>query len=195
MRKRCSIFHQESVIMGKNIVILTGSPRKNGNSDLLAKAFAEGAQSAGHKVVILEAGKKRIRGCIACKKCFSKGTPCVFDDDFNGIAPEIEKADVLVISTPIYYFSFTSQIKAAIDKMYSFYVGEKALNIKESVLIACGETEEPSEFEGVTQTYELIANFMQWHDRGVLTVPNVNEIGDVNSTEAMEAAKKLGMSI
>lgn len=181
--------------MSKNIAILTGSPRKNGNSDLLAKAFAEGAESAGHKVVILEAGKKKINGCKACKKCFTKGTPCVFDDDFNGIAQKMENADVLVISTPLYYFSFTSQIKAAIDRMYSFHVGERPLKIKESVLIACGETDEPEDFSGITKTYELVADFMQWNNRGVLAVPKVDGIGDINSTEAMKAAKRLGMNI
>ena len=109
----------------KNILILTGSPRVGGNSDLMADAFQKGAESAGHKVIRYEAGRNAILPCRACESCFSNGKACVWDDRFsNELAPLIEEADVIVLATPLYWFTFPAQLKAAIDKMYSFIIGE-----------------------------------------------------------------------
>ena len=81
----------------KNILILTGSPRVGGNSDLMADAFQKGAESTGHKVIRYEAGRNAILPCRACESCFSNGKACVWDDRFsNELAPLIEEADVMV---------------------------------------------------------------------------------------------------
>lgn len=181
--------------MKKKILVLTGSPRKNGNSDMLADAFIEGASEMGHEVVKYDAGRKKINGCIACQKCFSKGTACVFKDDFNELALLIEDADTLVITTPLYFYSFTAQIKAAIDKLYSFFIGKRPLKIKECLLIACGETDNLQDFEGLIKSYQITADFLEWKNRGELIVTNVNEKGDVLNTDGQERAKKLGLSI
>ena len=86
----------------KNILILTGSPRVGGNSDLMADAFQKGAESAGHKVIRYEAGRNAILPCRACESCFSNGKACVWDDRFsNELAPLIEEADVIVLATPV----------------------------------------------------------------------------------------------
>ena len=120
----------------KNILILTGSPRVGGNSDLMADAFQKGAESAGHKVVRYEAGRNAILPCRACEACFSNGKACVWDDRFsNELAPLIEEADVIVLATPLYWFTFPAQLKAAIDKMYSFIIGERNIAGKEAFLL------------------------------------------------------------
>ena len=120
----------------KNILILTGSPRVGGNSDLMADAFQKGAESAGHKVIRYEAGRNAILPCRACESCFSNGKACVWDDRFsNELAPLIEEADVIVLATPLYWFTFPAQLKAAIDKMYSFIIGERNIAGKEAFLL------------------------------------------------------------
>ncbi|GEP64478.1 hypothetical protein CBE01nite_22460 [Clostridium beijerinckii] len=88
--------------------MLICSGRVGGNSYLLSEAFIKGAIQSDHEVVKYEVGKKNIKGCIACDTCFSKGTPCSFDDDFNALAPKIEKADVIVFATPLYWYTFPS---------------------------------------------------------------------------------------
>lgn len=157
----------------KNIFVVTGSPRRNSNSDLLADAFIEGAKEAGHTVTRFDAGRKKLNGCIACETCFSKKGACSVSSDFSEIAPLIEQADVIVLASPLYFFSFTAQIKAFIDKLFSFHVGQRPSNIKESILLTCGETTELSDFDALIKTYELIASFQGWKDRGQLIVPNV----------------------
>lgn len=181
--------------MKKSIIVLTGSPRAGGNSDLLADAFIKGASEAGHEVVKCEAGKKNIIGCKACDTCYSKGKPCSFDDDFNRIAPLIEKADMIVLVTPLYWFTFPAQLKAAIDKTYSFIIGERELKIKESMLLVCGEEDDEAAFDGIISTYKRIADYQKWADRGRLVVPGVLNKSDILSTKYLAAAKEMGNNI
>lgn len=181
----------------KRVLVITGSPRKNGNSDILADAFIEGALQAGHTVDRFDGGRKKIKGCIACDKCFTRGTACSVKDDFNEVAPLIAQADVLVLSSPLYYFSFSAQIKAVIDKLYSFNASPEPLKIKESVLLACGETTDLSDFDGMTKTYEKIIGFLNWNDRGQLLVTNVNTKAEINTKgqESLKSAKEIGLAI
>jgi multimeric flavodoxin WrbA len=181
----------------KNILVLTGSPRKSGNSDRMADAFIKGALSVGHEVTKFETARMTIGGCKACKTCWSNGNPCSFQDDFYDLAPLLESADVIVFSTPLYWFSFSAQIKAAIDKMYS-YVGKnckRPLKIKESILLVCGADEGMKIFDGIISTYREIAHYMEWEDRGVLAVPKVKEKGDIEATDALMRAEEYGKSL
>lgn len=176
----------------KTILILTGSPRKGGNTDMLAAAFAKGAEAAGHKVLHFSASAENIRGCVACNKCFSTGQACVFDDGFNKLAPLLAEADVLVLATPLYWFSFSAQIKAAFDKLYAFIVGGRPLHIRETVLLACAAGTEEHGFDGLIRSYELIASYMEWKNLGCLSVPGVSEKGDILKTDALERAEEMG---
>lgn len=179
----------------KNVLVITGSPRNNGNSASLARAFIEGAEAAGGKTMLFEAGKMNISGCAACNTCFSRGTACSYQDDFNALAPMLENADMIVFCTPLYWFTFPAQLKAAIDKFYSFYAAKKKLKIKEAVLIVCGGTEDTKDFEGIIKTYQLIVKHQGWKSREILIIPKVNEIGDIKNTGGLEAARNIGLSI
>lgn len=178
--------------MSKKILVLTGSPRKGGNSDLLADAFIQGAARSGHIVERFDAGRKKIMGCKACNTCFKKGNACSFDDDFNSLASLLEKADAVVFVTPLYWFTFTAQLKAAIDKMYSFTLVQRPLPIKECMLLACAETENEAEFNGLITSYQHIAAYQEWQDKGFLIATKVSEIGDILQTDALAKAERLG---
>lgn len=178
----------------KNILVLTGSPRKNGNSSSMAEAFAEGAVLGGHQVTTFHTAQKQINGCTACDTCWSRDKPCTFDDDFDELYPLMEAADVVAYATPLYWFTFSAPLKAAIDKMYA-YAGDRSprpLKIKESVMMVCAGDADPAVFDGITATYGRIAGYMNWKDRGILAVPNVYGVGDIQSTDALENAKRLG---
>ncbi len=182
--------------MAKNILILTGSPRKGGNTDLLADAFAKGAAAAGHTVARFDSGRARIGGCVDCKTCFSnEGKACSFDDDFNALAPLIAQADAIVFAAPLYFFTFPAQIKAAIDKLYAFFVAGKPLKIKESAFIACGETDDPAHFKGMVETYQIMAGFLGWADKGRIIATGVHTKGDVLGTPFLQQAEALGSAL
>lgn len=178
----------------KNILVLSGSPRKGGNSDLMAKAFKEGAESAGHKVAIFEAGQKKIEPCKACDTCFSTGLACTFEDDFRELAPLVQEADVLVIVTPLYFYSFSAQIKSALDKFYAFDSKGKPLAIRESYLLACCAEDKIEAFDGLVKSYELTAKYCQWEDKGQILVTDVQDKFDILKTNWLDKIKKIAQS-
>jgi len=181
--------------MSKNVLVLTGSPRDGGNSEMMADAFIKGALAAGHDACKFRTATRGINGCRACNRCFSKGHACAYDDDFNELAPLLEDADVLVLCTPLYWFSFPMQIKAAIDKMYAFHVGKRKTKIKGSMLMVCGEDDDIASFDAIVRTYELIAGYEKWTDLGRLIVPGVNKKGDIERTDALKKAEEMGRSL
>ncbi|VBB04899.1 nadph-dependent fmn reductase [Lucifera butyrica] len=181
--------------MSKNILVLTGSPRKGGNSDQLADAFIAGAQQAGHTVVKYVTADKKIKGCIACYTCFSKGTACSIPDDFNDLAPLVENADMIVFATPIFWFSFPMQLKAAFDKFFSFLIGQKTLKIKDCALLACAGDKSETCFEGLVTTYKQVAGHMGWKDSGTILVPGLMAKDDILKTDGLKRAEELGKNI
>ena len=181
--------------MIKKILIITGSARKGGNSDLMADSFMEEAVKNGHQVTKWNVGSKHLSGCIDCKGCFKRGVPCSIDNDFNALAKLLEQADVLVLATPLYWYNFPSQLKAAIDKIYAYHFGKRNLSIKESCLLACGEDEGESSFDGLVSTYRHIADFEGWKIRGIIIVPGVADKGAIKQTDGLKRCAELGREI
>ena len=181
--------------MAKHILVLTGSPRKGGNSDQLADAFIRGAQQSGNAVVKYATADKKINACVDCKGCFRKGEACSFSDDFNELAPLLEEADMLVFATPLYWFSFPAQLKAAIDKMFAFLIGQKPLQIKECVLLATAGDVNAAGFEGLEASYRMIAGHMGWKDQGRILIGGLLDKKDILKGDALMRAEELGKSI
>ncbi len=121
----------------KNVLILSGSPRKCGNSDLLCDEFMRGAKEAGHKVEKINVADKKIAPCRACYAC--KGTgKCAIKDDMADILQAMIDADVLVLASPVYFYSIDAQLKALIDRTVARWLEVKE---KEFYYIAtCADT-------------------------------------------------------
>ena len=100
------------------ITVITGSPRKHGNSFAMTDAFIREAETLGHTVRRFDAALMKIGGCRACQTCFKTGKACSFDDDFNLIAPAIMEADAVVFTMPTYWYSIPAQIKGGGRKGY-----------------------------------------------------------------------------
>lgn len=183
--------------MGKNILVLTGSPRTGGNSDTLAAAFVKGAKNAGHDVSVFAAGSKIVQGCRACDACWSGGEACVFEDAFRELVPLLAKAEVLAIASPLYWFGVTAQIKAAIDKFYAFMkpASPHKLKLSESVLLMCAEDTRREAFAGAVGTYREICGYLELKDRGMIAVVGVNGAGDIAGNPALKEAEALGEAI
>lgn len=184
--------------MTKNILVLTGSPRQLGNSALLADAFIQGAKSAGHTVQVFESAFHPVTPCKACDKCWSKDNPCIFEDGFTQLAPLLEAADVLVLVTPLYWFSMTAQLKAAVDKFYAYMKpnAKRKLKIKEAVLLAAAEgNEQDGDYDGLKATYKSITDYLKWTDRGRILVGHTWEPGEIINTGKLKDALELGKTI
>lgn len=177
--------------MSKKIVVITGSPRKGGNSFAMTDAFIAAAQAAGHSVERFDAAFMKIGGCHACETCFKTGKACSFDDDFNIIAASILTADAVVFTMPVYWYSIPSQIKGVIDRIYSFCVAGKDIAGKQCALIACCEEEDMTVLDGVRIPYERTIALLKWKSVGEVLVPGVLNRGDIQKTDGVARAAAL----
>lgn len=177
--------------MGKKIVVLTGSPRREGNSFAMTEAFIKALEAKGHEAVRFDTAFMKVNGCRACQTCYSTGKACTFDDDFNLIAPVIEEADAVVFTMPLYWYTMPSQIKAVLDKFYALYVGQKASKVKEAGLICCCADEEEEVLEGIRRPYLKSIELMGWTTVGEVLIPNVNDAGDIKKTDGEKQAAAL----
>ena len=181
--------------MSKKIVVITGSPRKNGNSFAMTDAFIQAAEAKGHTVTRFDAAMKKVGGCHACETCFSTGKACTFDDDFNAIAPAILEADALVFTTPVYWYSIPAQIKGVIDRIFSFVVGGKDIAGKDCALITCCEEDDMSVMDGVRVPMERMCALNKWKMVGEVLIPGVLNPGDIDKTDGCKKAAALADAI
>ena len=181
--------------MSKKIVGITGSPRKNGNSFAMTDAFIKAAQAKGHIVTRFDAAMQKVGGCHSCETCYKSGKACSFDDDFNKIAPSILEADVVVFTTPVYWYSFPAQIKGVIDRLYSFCIAGKDISNKECALITCCEEDDVTVMDGVRIPYERTIALLKWKSIGEVLIPGVLKVGDIDKTDGCQKAAALADNI
>lgn len=185
--------------MSKKIVVITGSPRKNGNSFAMTDAFIKAAEAKGHIITRFDAAMMKIGGCHACETCFKTGKACSFDDefddDFNIIAQVILESDVIVFTMPVYWYSIPSQIKSVIDRIYSLVVGGKDIAGKGCALIACCEENDMTVLDGVRVPIERTAALNKWNIIGEVLIPGVLNVGDIDKTDGCRQAAELANKI
>ena len=141
------------------------------------------------------AAMMNVGGCHACETCFKSGKACSFDDDFNKIAPAVLEADAVVFTMPVYWYSIPAQIKAVIDKLYSFCVAGKDIAGKECALIACCEENDLTVLDGVRIPIERSAALIKWQIVGEVLVPGVLNTGDIEKTDGCQQAAALADKI
>lgn len=184
--------------MGKNILVMTGSPRKNGNSNQMAEVFIAGAESAGHHPTKYEAAFRKISGCRACDTCWSKGVPCSIQDDFNDtLFHLLGWADILVLCAPLYFYNFPSSLQAALEKIYSLLRenGANKMKITSAALLMCGGESDPGIFNGVVETYRRLCAGLHWEDLGMVLAPGILEKGAISGTGYLKQCEILGRNI
>ncbi len=181
--------------MHKKVVVITGSPRENGNSFAMTEAFIHAAEAKGHSVTRFDAALKKVGGCRACETCYSTGKACTFDDDFNFVAPAILEADIIVFTMPVYWYSIPAQIKSVIDRIFSMVVGGKDIAGKGCALIACCEENDMSVMDGVRIPIERMAALNKWEMVGEVLIPGVLNIGDIGKTDGCKKAVDLANAI
>ena len=174
------------------ILVLTGSPRKNGNSNTLAKHFIEGATSVGHDVARFDAAFKDVHPCVGCNRCNMDG-PCFFPDDFEFVRKRLIPADAVVFATPMYYFGVSAQLKAVIDRFYA--INGKIHVPKKAVLLMTYANTAAAQAKPIVSHYETLIDYLGWRDAGQIIVPGVWPVGAVEHTDYPAKAFQLGKSL
>ena len=172
------------------IVILKASPRKNGNSNSLAAAFAEEAQRAGAFIAEYDTANMKVAGCRGCYGCMKKGE-CIFRDDFDKIAEDLRDADGIVIASPVYWYTFPAQIKAVMDRWFSLCVTGKDFSGKKAALLSCCEEETEETFAGIRIAFEKTMALMKAEIVGEVLIPKVSDVGEIKNTDGEEQAREL----
>ena len=173
------------------ITLITGSPRRNGNTSAMADAFTKAAEAKGHQVVRFDAAMMNTGGCRACMTCYKTGKACSFDDDFNTIAPHILDADAVVYAMPVYWYSIPAQIKGVIDRVFSLVIGGKDIAGKRCGIITCCEEHDPTAMDGVTQPLKRSFELLKWDFAGAVCIPGVLNEGDIAATDGCAQAAAL----
>ncbi len=174
------------------IVILVGSMRKGGNTELLASAFADGAEQ-NHSVEIISVADYKVNYCIGCNSCFTrKGNKCFQNDDMNYIYDKLISADILVIASPVYFYGISAELKAIIDRLHTPM--RNRFKIKKLALILVGAATLPELFDSIKMQYNLVLNFFHLENAGMVLVRGAKDKGDV-SEESLAEAYNLGFSI
>lgn len=176
-----------------NVIVLTGSMRKDGNTDLLAQAFAEGAKEK-NTVEIISVADIQVNPCTGCNACFkTEGNCCVQEDDMAEIYEKLKKADLLVIASPVYFYGISAQLKAVIDRLHTPM--RNSFCIKKLALILVGAAELPQLFDAIKLQYQLILDFFRLEDAGMVLVRGAKDKGDVRNGNGLAEAFELGRSI
>lgn len=179
--------------MSKNVLILSGSPRKGGNSDILCDQFAEGARESGHNVEKIRVAAKDIHPCMACYHCRDNGGECIFKDDMTEVLQKMIDADVLVLASPVYFYSIDAQLKAVIDRTVARWLEVKNKEFYYIVTMADEEAASADTtlacFRGYTDCVEGAV------EKGVIVGGGVYKPGTVKQTAAMENAYEMGKNV
>lgn len=179
------------------ILVITGSPRLGSNSHQLAEAFIRGAVASGHRISRFDAGRSKVQGCRACDRCWQEDRACIFRDGFTTLEPLLEKADILVFATPLYWFGMSAQIKTVIDRFYAYLSPKRrhSLKVKGAVLLTCGAEHETSWFDGLVTSYRKLLSYMEWKDFGTLIVPDISARGAIMGHPSLDEAYRLGQQL
>jgi multimeric flavodoxin WrbA len=176
-----------------NILILSGSPRRGGNTELLVEAFVKGA-SQKHHVEVVSVHDYKVNPCMGCNACFkNENNACIQKDDMSLIYDKMAVADMLVIASPVYFYGLSAQLKAVIDRFHNPI--RDTYHIKKMALLLVGAASLPELFDGILAQYRLCLNFFKLEDAGRVLVRGVKDKGDIQNTEAIQKANELGLNI
>lgn len=169
------------------ILVLNGSPHTNGNTSALVKEFTEGAQANGNEVKVLQAGTMKIGGCLGCEYCHSHGGTCIQKDDMAQIYEALKDAEMLVIASPIYYFTLTGQMQCAIHRTYAVGIPE---TLRVSALLLSSGSDHV--YDAAIKQYHIVfQDYMKLHDAGIITAYGAEN----GSMDKLAEVRAFGMSV
>ena len=179
--------------MSKKVLILSGSPRKGGNSDLLCGEFARGAQENGNEVEIIRVAAKKIAPCSGCYYCRAHNGECAHKDGMAEVLQKMIDADVIVMASPVYFYSIDAQMKTVIDRTL---VQWTKLPDKEVYYIMTAADSEDEAFDTSLACFRGFAVCLKGSkEMGVIRGGGVYEAGTVRETKHMAAAYEMGRNV
>ena len=190
----------------KKILVVAGGGRANGNTAQLADAFIKGAEEAGHLVKKIWLGSKEVKGCIGCNAC-RYGKLCIQKDDFNELVPDIKSCDLLVLASPLYFWTISSKLKAFIERFYCIAQEDpnppmgryEKYPVKDSALLMTGADDFFWTFEQAVSYYRFaLVRYIGFNDKGMLLAGGCGDTNgrpQIQETKHLKEAYEFGMKI
>lgn len=179
--------------MVKNVLILSGSPRLGGNSDTLCDQFMKGALEAGHDVEKIWIQGKKVAHCLACYHCKDHNGDCAIKDDMAEILQKMLTADVLVLSSPVYFYSISAQLKTVIDRTVARWLEFKN---KEFYYIMTAAEDSDTVMDCALECMRGLAECLDGSvEKGVIYGKGVYQRGEILSHQAMQQAYEMGLNV
>ncbi len=179
--------------MSKKVLILSGSPRKCGNSDILCDEFMRGAMESGNEVEKIRVSEKKIGYCMGCYYCANHNGECAIKDDMAEIMEKLINADVIVLASPVYFYSIDAQLKAVIDRTVCRWTEVKD---KEFYYIMTAADGEKSSMDTTLACFRGYAECVEGaKEMGIIYGTGVYDKGEVKDTIHMKKAYEMGKNI
>ena len=190
----------------KEILIVQGGGRANGNTAQLVATFERGAKEAGHAVETLSLQKHIVHGCLGCNAC-RYGKPCIQKDGFNEMVPKIKSADLIVFASPLLFWTLSSKIKAFIERFYCIaqedanppYGRYEKYPVRDAALLMTSADDFFWTYEQAISYYQFaIINYIGFHDRGMLLAGGCGDTNgkpQIDKTQHLQEAYEFGKSV
>lgn len=175
------------------IVVLEGSPNKNGSSNMLAEGFIRGAEESGHTVTVIDAAHADLHPCTGCVACGYEG-PCVQKDDMEIFRREILDADMMVFVTPLYYYGMSAQLKTLVDRFCAINSSINRKHMKSALLTAAWNSDDWT-FEALNAHYRTLVRYLNLDDQGEILGYGCGTPSMTKHSGYVEKAYQLGKSI
>lgn len=174
----------------KKVVIISSSPRRGGNSDRLCDRFMAGALETGHSVEKIFLGDKNVNNCTGCSVCSMFGKPCPQRDDAAEIVQKMVEADVIVLATPVYFYTMCAQMKALIDRCCARYL---EISGKEFYFIVSAAENSIPMMERTIDGFRGFLDCLERPvERGVVYGVGAWKIGEIEGKPSMDEAYRMG---
>lgn len=179
--------------MNKKVLVLSSSPRRGGNSDLLCDQFILGAKEADNQTEKIFFRDKEINYCLVCDGCRRNGGNCVQKDDMAEVLDKMIEADVIVMATPVYFYNMDAQMKTLIDRTYSRYI---EISDKEFYFIATAAVGSKQALQRTIEGFRGFTSCLNGaKEKGIIYGTSAWNKGDIKGKAAMKEAYELGKNI
>lgn len=148
------------------IVVLMGSPNRNGSTSILAESFIRGAEESGHECRVIDVCHADIHPCTGCVRCGYEG-PCVQKDDVEMIRPELLRSDMIVFATPLYYYGMSAQLKTVVDRFCAYNASLNGRHLKSALLTVAWNANDWT-FDALVAHYKTLVRYINFEDMGMI---------------------------
>ncbi len=175
------------------VLLLTGSPRRAGNSNALATAFCRGLAENDHSVTRFDAAEMTLHPCVACGACRREGSggKCCRQDDMQAVYPHLLEAEAVVLATPVYYYTVSAQLKMMIDRFYAVNAALRERPKQAFLLAACMDRQE-ADMQALLDYFQRLCDYCHWQNQGHVLATGLGEVGEAEHSPFLQAAYEAG---